>query len=131
MWVLIIILISVGLVLMTVTYFSRKGKREEATVQVRENSECCGAHALCERENLLNMDKEIEYYDDEELDALSGKSPKQFSDKEIEQLSEVFYSLQESDVAGWLRSLQMRQIELPLFLREEALMIVGERRNAC
>lgn len=131
MWVLIIILISVGLVLMTATYFSRKGKREETTVQVRENSECCGAHALCERENLLNMDNEIEYYDDEELDALSGKSPTQFSDKEIEQLSEVFYSLQESDVAGWLRSLQMRQIELPLFLREEALMIVGERRNVC
>jgi hypothetical protein len=49
----------------------------------------------------------------------------------MEQLTEVFYSLQEKDVSGWLRSLQMRGIELPQQLREEALLIVSERRNSC
>jgi hypothetical protein len=86
---------------------------------------------VCERESLLNTENKIEYYDDEELDSLRGLSPEQYSEEQMEQLSEVFYSLHEKDVSGWLRSLQMRGIELPLQLREEALLIVSERRNSC
>jgi len=79
----------------------------------------------------LNTENKIEYYDDEELDLLSGLSPEQYSEEQMELLSEVFYSLQEKDVSGWLRSMQMRGIELPQQLREEALLIVSERRNLC
>jgi hypothetical protein len=131
MWVLIIILLAFTFVLMVVTYFGRKNKSDDETIQIRENSECCGAHAVCERESLLNTENKIEYYDDEELDSLRGLSPEQYSEEQMEQLSEVFYSLHEKDVSGWLRSLKMRGIELPLQLREEALLIVSERRNSC
>ena len=72
--------------------------------------------------------QEIEYFDDEELDTLAGISPDNFTKKQIESVSEVFYSMHENDVAPWLRSLQLRNIQLPDFLREEALMIVAERR---
>ena len=34
------------------------------------------------------------------------------------------------DIAGWARSLQLRQIELPAAVREELLMIVAEARTA-
>ena len=95
---------------------------------INENPECCGAHEVCDRENLQIIDTKIEYFDDEELDSLAGISPDNYSRKQVETVSEVFYSMKENDVAPWLRSLQLRNIQLPDFLREEALMIVAERR---
>ena len=125
---LILLLVFAGLVVFTATYFNRRGKDEQNDIVINENSECCGAHEVCERDNLQIIDTKIEYFDDEELDTLAGISPDNFTKKQIESVSEVFYSMHENDVAPWLRSLQLRNILLPDFLREEALMIVGERR---
>ena len=125
---LILLLVFAGLVVFTATYFNRRGKDEQNDIVINENSECCGAHEVCERDNLQIIDTKIEYFDDEELDTLAGISPDNFTKKQIESVSEVFYSMHENDVASWLRSLQLRNIQLPDFLREEALMIVGERR---
>ena len=90
---------------------------------------CCGEHLVCEKETLLITKPEIVYYDDEELDALSGIDPTSFTPEQHDMISEVFVSLREEDVAGWCRSLQMRGIELPQDIREQALLIVKERRN--
>ena len=125
---LILLLVFAGLVVFTATYFNRRGKDEQNDIVINENSECCGAHEVCERDNLQIIDTKIEYFDDEELDTLAGISPDNFTKKQIESVSEVFYSMHENDVAPWLRSLQLRNIQLPDFLREEALIIVGERR---
>ena len=125
---LILLLVFAGLVVFTATYFNRRGKDEQNDIVINENSECCGAHEVCERDNLQIIDTKIEYFDDEELDTLAGISPDNFTKNQIESVSEVFYSMHENDVAPWLRSLQLRNIQLPDFLREEALMIVGERR---
>ena len=43
-------------------------------------------------------------------------------------LAAVSKSLREVEVAGWLRSLQLRGICLPDELKDEAFLIVGERR---
>lgn len=125
---LILLLVFAGLVVFTATYFNRRGKDEQNDIVINENSECCGAHEVCERDNLQIIDTKIEYFDDEELDTLAGISPDNFTKKQIESVSEVFYSMHENDVAPWLKSLQLRQIQLPDFLREEALMIVAEKR---
>ena len=84
---------------------------------------------MCEKTNLINTNLKIEYYDDEELDALSGKDPEDYTEEEIAQLREVFETLKEYDVAGWLRSLQLRNIALPDDIKEEALFIVGDLRD--
>ena len=42
---------------------------------------------------------------------------------------EVLYTLQETEVAGWIRSLQLRNVNLPDALKDEAFLIVGERRH--
>ena len=110
-----------------------KKKEEEAAKAKEESSECCGQHEVCEKTNLLNTNLKYEYYDDEELDTLSGKNPVDYTDEEIAQLREVFETLKEYDVAGWLRSLQLRNIILPEDIKEEALLIVSdlrERENA-
>ena len=97
-------------------------KREEV-------SECCGAHLVCERETLLQTNAEVVYYDDEELDALSGREADSYSDAEADAIREVFHTLREDDVTGWVRSMQLRDIQLPADVREEALLIVRERRK--
>ena len=60
---------------------------------------------------------------------LSGKDAATYTIEEQKQLEEVFLTLRESDVAGWLRSLQLRNIALPDELKEQALLIVRERRH--
>lgn len=90
---------------------------------------CCGAHLVCERETLLQTNAQIEYYDDEELDALAGIAPEDYTDEQHDEIEEIFISLQSKDVPGWCRSLQLRNIQLPLDIREQCLMIVQERRK--
>lgn len=90
---------------------------------------CCGEHLVCERETLLQTNAQIEYYDDEELDALAGIAAEDYTPEQHEMVRAVFTTLQESDVSGWCRSMQLRNIALPEDIREEALLIVRERRK--
>lgn len=91
--------------------------------------ECCGQHETCERDSLLAaVSKEIEYYNDEELDRYQGVAADAYDEAAVEEFSEVLYTLQDVEVAGWLRSLQLRGINLPDAIKDEAFLIVGERR---
>lgn len=101
-----------------------------ATEQRSEDDGCCGEHLVCERETLLQTNAEIIYYDDEELDALVGIAAEDYSQEQYQMIREVFETLKASDVPGWVRSIQLRNIQLPLDIREEALLIVIERRKA-
>ena len=91
---------------------------------------CCGEHLVCERETLLQTNAKVEYYDDEELDTLIGIPAEQYTQEQYQMIREVFDTLQAKDVPGWVRSIQLRNIQLPLDIREEALLIVVERRKA-
>ena len=101
-----------------------------ATEQRSEDDGCCGEHLVCERETLLQTNAEIIYYDDEELDALAGIAAEDYTKEQYQMIREVFETLKASDVPGWVRSIQLRNIQLPLDIREEALLIVVERRKA-
>ena len=91
---------------------------------------CCGAHEICEKESLLAaVSKEIEYYDDEELDEFRNRPSDQYTEEEITRFSEVFYTLAPTEVAGWVRSLQLRGILLPDPLKDEVILVIGERRS--
>ena len=106
-----------------------RGELKEAPPVVTVDSECCGQHQICEKESLLAaVSKQIEYYDDEELDRFKGRPSDGYSEEEIEEFRDILYSMQEVDVAGWSRSLQLRGIELPDELKDELFLIVGERR---
>lgn len=90
---------------------------------------CCGEHLVCERETLLQTNAKVEYYDDEELDTLSGIPAEEYTQEQYQMIREVFDTLKAKDVPGWVRSIQLRNIQLPLDIREEALLIVVERRK--
>lgn len=104
----------------------------DTTQQPEESDEeCCGMHVTCERDSLLaSVSKDIEYYDDEELDRYRGTPAGAYSDEAIEEFRNVLLTLLPDDIAGWARSIQLRGIELPDPVREELLMIVAEARAA-
>ena len=92
--------------------------------------ECCGQHETCEKDSLLAaVSTGIDYYNDEELDRFKGLEGDAYSEEEVEEFREVLYTLQETEVAGWIRSLQLRNVNLPDALKDEAFLIVGERRH--
>ena len=93
------------------------------------DGECCGQHAVCERDSLLAaVSGSIVYYDDEELDAFAGRSPESYTETETDQFRDVLLTLLPDDVAGWARSIQLRGIELPAEVREELIMMISEAR---
>lgn len=103
---------------------------EETTSEEYERPEgCCGAHEVCENESLLASNAKIIYFDDEELDDFKDRDPESYTDEEISQFDEVFMTLRENELVDWLKSLQLRHVPLPDCIKEQALMIISERRN--
>ncbi len=102
---------------------------EYPSIKQVEDMECCGQHETCEKDSLLAaVSKQIEYYNDEELDRFRGRSSDEYTSEESEEFREVLYTMREDEVAGWVRSLQLRAVELPDDLKSEVFLIVGERR---
>ena len=108
----------------------RRGEIDELpSIKQVEDMECCGQHETCEKDSLLAaISKQIEYYDDEELDRFRGKESNSYSEKEVDEFRDVLYTMKDDEVAGWVRSLQLRSVELPDDLKDEVFLIVGERR---
>ncbi|MDR0742739.1 MAG: phospholipase [Tannerella sp.] len=139
MWYLVSGIIILGVTAAIIGYFGnrkRQPTKNSETETAGNNAnpvvsgECCGQHKICERDRLLAAaGKKIEYYDDEELDAYRGKESDRYNENETEEFREVLYTMHETDVAGWLCSLQLRGINLPDQLKDEVLPIIEEQRK--
>ena len=107
---------------------SKSSVTEDEEVYERPDG-CCGAHEVCENESLLASNTKIIYFADEELDDFKDRDPETYTDQEIEQFEEVFFTLRENELVEWLKSLQLRHVPLPPSIKEQALMIISERRK--
>lgn len=124
----IILIFLAALAALGLVVYLFKGK-DTAPVSDARPAGCCGQHAVCEKESLLaGLSKEIEYYDDEHLDRFRCTRPEDYTEAEEAEFREVFDTMLPADVPGWVRSLQLRGIELPPALREEVILVVGEMR---
>lgn len=134
MYVLLLLLVGLFLIVLAigglrVCWYHKHGK-SIPPVQRQRPDGCCGQHEVCEKESLLAaVSREIEYYDDEELDSFRGRPSNAYSEAEVEQFQDILYSMQSEEVAGWVRSLQLRGVNLPDELKDEVILIVGERRQ--
>lgn len=135
--ILITALVALCLVALVVGFFRhRYYKKKVERGEINEmpgveipDAECCGQHETCEKDSLLAaVSKDIEYYNDEELDRYRFRAGDDYSSEEIEEFQEVLYTMRNDEVAGWVRSLQLRGIELPNPVKEEVYLIIGERR---
>ena len=121
---------------------NRKLAKQLANGEIAEMPEVkmvldCGADS-CELDEGKSCDldcmtpiikQDIDYYDDEELDAYKGKASDQYTDDETEEFRNVFYTMQEEDVPGWVKSLQQRELEIPDSLKDEVLLVLREIRK--
>ena len=137
MWILLISLLLLAIVAMIAGYIRNRRLQKkidagelESFPEVKEvDAECCGQHEVCEKDSLLAaVSKKIEYYDDEELDKYIGTAPDAYTPEQEDEFRDVFYTMQDTDVAGWVRSLQLRGIALPENIKDEVFLIIGERR---
>ena len=93
--------------------------------------ECCGQHETCEKDSLLAaISKEVEYFNDEELDRFRGKEGDEYTEEECEEFRDILYTMRNDEVASWVRSLQLRYVNLPDEVKDEVFLIVGENRAA-
>ncbi len=138
MWILILVLAGVALFGLVAGYFYNRNIRKKiARGELSEepslktiDGECCGQHAVCEKESLLAaVSRQIEYYDDEELDRFKGREAGSYTEEETNEFRDIMYTMKEEEVAGWCRSLQLRGVEFPDGLKDELFLIVGERRT--
>ncbi len=137
MWILIIslfVLAVIALIAGLIRHANIQKKIEEGKLdkypEITEvDEECCGQHSTCEKDSLLAaVSKQIEYYDDEDLDQFIERASDNYSSQEVDMFRDVLYTMQEIEVAGWVRSLQLRGINLPDELKDEVFLIIGERR---
>jgi len=120
---LIIALVVLGIIAAIFGIISHhKGEDEEPLQEGVSCNTCNGENIKCEQECMMEAaTKNIEYYDDEELDRFKGREADDYSDEEVEEFSEVLYTMKPEEVAGWNRSLILRGINLPNQLKDEVI----------
>ncbi|MEE1090687.1 MAG: phospholipase, partial [Paludibacteraceae bacterium] len=88
------ILIAILIILIIgVTIFVRRVNKvtpEQPPVEIADD--CCGSHAVCERDSLLSQTDQIIYFDDEELDTLQGIPSEDYTEAQTTMLENVFYT---------------------------------------
>jgi len=128
MKVLLIGLIVTAGVVLLFSYLSQLWKKKKGIVEEESNaepmSECCGAHEVCEIDLLNKMSEEIFYYEDEDLDAYKNFEENDYNDAQIDEFRDVLYSLKENELEGWVRSLELRKIELPSVIKSELVFMM-------
>ncbi len=88
-------------------------------------SSCDGTDDKCEQVCMMEAaTKDIEYYDDEELDRFRGRQSDQYTDEEVEEFATVLYTMQPKEVKGWNRSLILREINLPNQIKDELIAMI-------
>ena len=125
---LVIALFALGFISAVFGIVSHKKGEEEKPFQKGVSCNTCnGENTKCEQECMMEAaTKEIEYYDDEELDRFKGRPVDEYTDEEVEDFAEVLYTMKPEEVAGWSRSLILRGINLPNQLKDEVIGFLNE-----
>ena len=122
---LVLALIALGVVAALTTLHAKDGGDVQPVPQQPTCGTCMGGDSRCEQDCMLEAaTREIEYYDDEELDRFRGRPSDGYTDDEVQEFADVLYTLRPDDVAGWSRSLVLRGINLPDPLKDELTMLI-------
>ena len=91
-----------------------------------DDDECCGEHEVCEKGKIKRaLRTDIEYFDDEELDAYRGTASDEYDGEAVEEFREVLYTMDPKEIDDWLKSLELREVALPDALKDELFMLMG------
>lgn len=127
MAILVAAIILLGIVVALSAKFLGKG--DDAPIREKSGcNTCSGNDPKCEQVCMMEAaTKEIEYYDDEQLDSYRGRAADNYSDDEAEEFREVLYTMRPDETRGWSRSLTLRGIEVPNQVKDELLMMIDNQ----
>ena len=124
MTIIIICVAAIVVLGVVVALFSRGSGDDNIVVASGDCSSCDGNDPKCEQVCMMEAaTKEIEYFDDEELDVFKGRPSDSYSETEIEQFRDVVYTMRPDEVAAWCRSITLRGILLPDELKYEIIIL--------
>lgn len=120
-------LIVLALFAAITTLFTKKKEGEPDVVMPTSDdcSSCDGTDDKCEQVCMMEAaTREIEYYDDEELDRFRGRQSNQYTDEEAEEFANILYTMQPQEAKGWNRSLILREINVPNQIKDELITMI-------
>lgn len=120
-------LIILALFAAITTLFTKKKEGEPDVVMPTSGdcSSCDGTDDKCEQVCMMEAaTREIEYYDDEELDRFRGRQSNQYTDEEAEEFANILYTMQPQEAKGWNRSLILREINVPNQIKDELITMI-------
>ena len=120
-------LIVLALFAAITTLFTKKKEGEPDVVMPTSGdcSSCDGTNDKCEQVCMMEAaTREIEYYDDEELDRFRGRQSNQYTDEEAEEFANILYTMQPQEAKGWNRSLILREINVPNQIKDELITMI-------
>ncbi|WP_314572430.1 FeoB-associated Cys-rich membrane protein [uncultured Prevotella sp.] len=120
-------LIVLALFAAITTLFTKKKEGEPDVVMPTSGdcSSCDGTDDKCEQVCMMEAaTREIEYYDDEELDRFRGRLSNQYTDEEAEEFANILYTMQPQEAKGWNRSLILREINVPNQIKDELITMI-------
>ena len=124
--VLLLSLLVLGVLAAVWSRVSSSGDDDTDAIVTRTTCDTCnGDDTRCEQECMMEAaTREVEYYDDEELDRFKGRPSDCFTDDEAELFREVLMTMPQSDAKGWNRSLILRGINVPDQIKDELLLMI-------
>ena len=124
--VLLLSLLVLGVLAAVWSRVSSSGDDDTDAIVTRTTCDTCnGEDTRCEQECMMEAaTREVEYYDDEELDRFKGRPSDCYTDDEAELFREVLFSMPQSDAKGWNRSLILRGINVPDQIKDELLLMI-------
>ena len=124
MWILIIALVILGTIAAGASLLWDKQEKIEIGTDC---STCSGDNDKCEQTCMMEAAvKDIEYFDDEELDRFRHRQSNDYTDDEAEEFREVMETMAQEELKAWNRSLILREVNMPDQVKDEFIMLVGQ-----
>ena len=120
-------LIVLALFAAITTLFTKKKEGEPDVVMPTSGdcSSCDGTDDKCEQVCMMEAaTREIEYYDDEELDRFRGRQSNQYTDDEAEEFANILYTMQPQEAKGWNRSHIHLEINIRNQIKDELITMI-------
>ena len=129
--VVLLLALAAGAIIIGGLHFFFSSNDEETIVTKPTCDTCNGDDSRCEQECMLEAaTKQVEYFDDEDLDRFAGKPSDSYSEEEVEEFREVLYTMRHDEAKAWNRSLILRQVNVPVQLKDELIMMMEEETRS-